>query len=238
VSRTAVFLMVVTAAVLPAPSRAQTAVAIQPELSVIVTSGEATTKVVPDRAWVTLSSESRARSPREAQKLNAVAMSNVMQQLKTAGLPADAIRTTMVDLQPEFDYANGRQTLRGYVARNTVEVRVDEISRLGDILDLAVGSGATSLGGVRFDVQNRDAAERDALKRAVADARTRAEAAAAGGGVRIERIVRIEEHRSSVIPPPRPLMTMRAEVAQQAETPIAPGELEIRAAVTLTVAIK
>ena len=237
-SRSAVFLFVATAALLPAASRAQTAVASAPEPSVIVTSGEAVNKVAPDRAWVTITSESRARSPREAQKQNAAAMTNVMQQLKAAGLPADAVRTTTVDLQPEFDYAGGRQTLRGYVARNSVEVRVDTLSRLGEILDLVVGSGATSLSGVRFDLQNRDAAERDALKRAVADARTRAEAAAAGAGVRIERIVRIEEHRASVTPPPRPLVAMRAEMAQQVETPIAPGEVEIRAAVTLTVAIK
>jgi hypothetical protein len=223
---------------LAAGAQAQTTSTAAPDTPVIVTTGEAITKVVPDRAWVTVTSESRARSPREAQKRNAAAMSSVMQQLKTAGLAAEAIRTTSIDLQPEFDYANGRQTLRGYVARNSVEVRVDALARLGEILDLAVGSGASSLGGIRFDLQDRDAAERDALKRAVADARQRAEAAAAGAGVRIDRIVRIEEHRPSVIPPPRPVMrAMRAEQLQ-VETPVAPGELEIEATVTLTVAIR
>ena len=55
----------------------------------------------------------------------------------------------------EFDYVNGRQSLREYVARNTVEVRVDEVARAGEVLDAAVGSGATSVSGVRFDLKDR-----------------------------------------------------------------------------------
>jgi uncharacterized protein YggE len=221
-------------------SDAQTPPATPPtyEPPVIVTSGEAVSKVAPDRASVTVTSESRARNPREAQKLNAAAMSAVLQQLKGAGIPQDAIRTTSVDLQPEFDYADGRQTLRGYVARNSVEVRVDTLSRLGEILDLAVGAGASTIAGVRFELQDREAAERAVLKRAVMDARRRAEAAAEGAGVRIERIVRIEEQRAREIPP-QPMMTfMRGEMAQQAQTPIAPGTIEVRATVTLTAAVR
>ena len=69
------------------------------------------------------------------------------------------------DLQPQFDYVNGKQSLREYLARNTVEVRVDEVARAGDVLDAAVGSGATSVSGVRFDLKDRTAAERDALRK-------------------------------------------------------------------------
>ena len=138
---------------------------------VTVTTGEGSVKRAPDRAWVTVSAESRAKSPREAQKLNADAMSAVLQKLKGAGLRGDAIQTRGYDLQPEFDYNNGRQTLRGYVARNSVEVRVDDLPSLGEILEQAVSSGATSVSGVRFDLKDRAAAEREALRLAVADAR-------------------------------------------------------------------
>lgn len=207
---------------------------------VVVTSGEATVKRVPDRAWVQITAESRARSPREAQKLNADAMSSVVQKLKGAGLAADALQTRGYELQPEYDYANGRQTLRGYLARNSVEVRVDDLPRVGEFVDLAVTAGATSVGNVRFDLKDKAAAEREALRLAVEDARRRAEAAAAGAGLKVERIVRIEEHRVTVAPPPRPMvMAMRAEAAQAAaEPPIEAGELELKAIVTLTAAIR
>jgi len=205
---------------------------------VIVTTGEGVVKMAPDRVWVTIAAESRAKSPREAQRANADAMKAVLDKLKTLGLPADAIRTSGYDLQPQFDYVNGRQSLREYVARNTVEVRVDEVTRAGEVLDAAVGSGATSVSGVRFDLKDRSSAEREALKKAVADARSRADAAAAGAGMKVDRVVKIEEQRV-MIPEPRPIMMARQSmVAEAAGPPISAGELEIRAMVTMTSSIK
>ena len=229
-----IYLAAVFCLLLASSAAAQTTPA-APEGPVTVTSGEGSVKRTPDRAWVQVSVESRAKSAREAQKLNADAMSAVLQKLKSSGLSGDAIQTRGYDLQPEFDYNNGRQTLRGYVARNNVELRVDELQRLGDFLEQAVSSGATSVGGVRFDLKDRASAEREALRNAVEDARRRADAVAAGAGMKIEKIVRIEEHRVSISPPPRPMMAMRAEMAQSAaEPPIEAGELEVRSAVTLT----
>lgn len=208
------------------------------EPPVVVTMGEGVVKRAPDRAWVTIAAESRAKTPGEAQKLNADAMSAVMQKLKGVGLPAEAIRTAAYELRPEFDYANNRQTLRGYVARNAVEVRVDDLPKLGEVLDVAVGAGATSVSGIRFDLKDRASAEQAALQRAVADARAQADTAAQAAGMKVERVVRIEVHREASMPPPRPMMAMRAEMAASAEPPIAPGELEIKATVTLTAGIR
>ena len=88
-------------------------------------------------------------------------------------MPADAIRTVGYDLQQEWDYVNNRRISRGYVARNTIEVRVDTIDRVGELLEIAVGSGATSVGGIRFDLKDRAKLEREALRLAVADARAK-----------------------------------------------------------------
>jgi uncharacterized protein YggE len=204
---------------------------------VVVTVGEAVVKRAPDRAWVTIAAESRAKTPGEAQKLNADAMSAVMGKLKGTGLPSDAIRTTSYELRPEFDYANNRQTLRGYAAQNAIEVRVDDLPKLGGVLDVAVGAGATAVSGIRFDLKDRTKAEQEALQHAVADARSQAETAAQAAGLKAERVVRIEVHRDAPMPPPRPMMTMRAEMVS-AEPPVAPGELEIKAVVTMTTAIR
>ncbi len=209
------------------------------EFPVVVTSGEAEVKKAADRAWVSINAESRSRDPKDAQRANAEAMNAVMQKLKSLSLGGDAIRTTGVELHPEFDYANGRQTLRGYVARNSIEVRVDDIAKAGEVISAAVGSGATSVGGLRFDIKEREAAEREALRLAVENARSRAEAAASGAGMRVERIVRIEDHRVGIEPPPRPMTAMRMEAqAAVPDTPVTPGNLTIRAMVTLTAAIR
>lgn len=209
-----------------------------PQGPVVVTTGEGVVKNAPDRAWVSIAAESRAKSPREAQRVNSEAMSAVLQKIKSLGLAPDAVRTTAYHLQPEFDYANGRQTLRGYLARNVVEVRVDDVARVGEVLESAVGSGATSVGGVRFDLKDRERVEREALRRAVADARARADAAAAGAEMRVAGILRIDEQRAFV-PEPRPVMMRQAMEMTAAEAPpIAPGEIEVRVTVTLTASIK
>lgn len=211
-----------------------------PEPPVVVTTGEGIVKLAPDRAWVTVAAESRARSARDAQRANTDAMSAVLAKLKSMGFPPDALRTSGYDVQPEFDYVNGKQTLRGYVARNSVEVRVDDITIAGDVLEVAVSAGATSIGGLRFDLKDRVGAEREALRKAVADARGRADAAAAGAGLRVDRVIRIEEQRAGPIEP-RPIMMARQAMvgnAEMATPPVAPGEIEVRSTVTLTSTIK
>ncbi|HYT65889.1 MAG TPA: SIMPL domain-containing protein [Vicinamibacterales bacterium] len=209
-----------------------------PPPAVIVTNGEGIIKQAPDRAWVSIAAESRARTAQDAQRMNTDAMTAVVDKIKAAGIAADAIQTTGYNLQPEFDYANGKQTLRGYVARNQVQVRVDALAKTGDIIAAAVSTGATNVSGVRFDLKDRDSVEREALRLAVRDARRRADAAASGGDVAIERVIRIEEQRDVVDGPrPMPMAAMRNEAAQAA-VPIEAGEIEVRARVTLTAAIK
>jgi uncharacterized protein YggE len=154
------------------------------------------------------------------------------------GIASDAIQTVGYDLQPEFDYANGKQTLRGYVARNQIQVKVDALPKLGDVIAAAVATGATTVSGIRFDVQDRVGAEREALRRAVADARSRAEAAAAGAGMKVERVIKIEELREPQVPGPRPMMMAARAEGAQPSVPIEAGEIEIRARVNLTAAIR
>jgi uncharacterized protein YggE len=148
--------ILLTVPALSVPAAAQTSK--DADGPVVVTMGEGIVKQAPDQAWVTIAAESRAKTPVEAQKLNADAMSSVMQRLKGLGLPADAIKTSGYELRPEFDYVNNRQTLRAYLARNSVEVRVDELPKLGQVLDVAVAAGATSVSGIRFDLKERASA--------------------------------------------------------------------------------
>jgi uncharacterized protein YggE len=204
----------------------------------IVVSGEGLVRAAPDRAFVVIAAESRAKNPGDAQRQNAAAMTAVQGRLKQAGIPADAVRTLGYDVQPEFDYANGRQSLRGYVARNTIEVTVDRLDRVGEIIDTAVGAGATTVQSVRFDLKSRESQEREALRLAVADARARADFAATGAGLHVDRIWRIEESRTFT-PPPMPMMRERmSAVGGVPDTPIVAGEIEVRAQVTLSATLR
>ncbi len=210
-----------------------------PSEPVVVVGGEGVVQAVPDRAWITVGAESRAPSARDAQRRNTDLMTPILEKLRGGGLPPDAIRTVGYDVQYEWDYVNNRRVGRGYVARNTVEVRVDNIDRVGEFLEIAGGSGATTLGGIRFDLKDKAKLEREALRLAVADARTKADAAAAGAGRAIDRIVRIEERGvTGGPPPPVPMFRELAQTATVAPPPVAAGEMEIRANVTVTATVK
>ena len=222
---------VAAALLLAAPARAQE----PPALATVVTNGEAALSRPPDVAYLTLAVETRAKNPRDAQRQNAGAMAGVQKQIAAAGIPKDALRTLGLWLEQEFDNVNLRRVSRGFVARNTLDVRIDEVARAGEIADAVVQGGATSLGGIRFDLKDRSAAEREALRLAVADARLRADAAVSGAGRTVDRILKIEDSRADVIVAHR--MIMRAD-ASAAQTAVEPGLIEVRARVVLTASMK
>jgi hypothetical protein len=211
----------------PAPSTTEPAV---------VVVGEGVVHAVPDRAWITVGAESRASSAREAQRRNTELMTPILEKLRAAGLPAEAIRTIGYDVQYEWDFVNNKRVGRGYVARNTVEVRVDSVDRVGEFLEIAAGSGATSLGGVRFDLKNRAQLQREALKLAVEDARAKADAVAAASGRTVARIVQIAELGAGD-DVPRPMFRTMAAAADAAP-PVSVGQLEVTASVRVTAAMK
>jgi uncharacterized protein YggE len=204
----------------------------------VVAHGEAIVRRAPDRAFVDLAVETRAQSPKDASAKNAALMTAVQDKIRALGLAPEAVQTRGFQLHPEFDYVSGKQVLRGYTARNQIEVRVDKLEQLGEVIDTAIAAGATNAGGIRFDLRDREPLEREALKLAVADARARAEAAAAGAGASIARVLRIEEGVRPDVPPPMPYLARSMEAKSDVATPIQPGEIEIRAAVTLTVELK
>ena len=231
--RLIVSLLVLT---LPAIGAAQGAPPAQFSEPTIVVAGEGIVHAVPDRAWITIGAESRAATAREAQRRNTELMTPILDKLRSAGLPGDAIRTIGYDVQYEWDFVNNKRVGRGYVARNTVEARVDNVERVGEFLEIAAGSGATSLGGVRFDLKNRAKLHRDAMKLAVEDARAKAEVLASAAGRDINRVVQVVE-QSAGDDTPRP-MFRQAAVAADAAPPISVGQMDVTATVRLTVSLK
>lgn len=206
----------------------------------VVASGEGVVKRAPDQAFVTVASEARSRQPNEAQAQNARVATAIRARLAGFKLPDDAVRTVNVDMQPEFDWANGKQTLKGYLATNVIEVRLDDVASVGDVVDAVIGAGATRVAGVRFALKDMAGAEQQALKLASAAALSRAKAMASGVGRNVDRVVRLDE-TGGAAPPPRPMPMMRTMVAQAADvpsTPVTAGEVEVRVTVTLHASLR
>lgn len=204
---------------------------------VVVTYGEATVKRAPDQAWLSLSTETRDTKADEARRMSAETMTIVQSKLLDLGLSADAIRTTGYNLTPEIEWKNGRGTVRGYLVRNQIDVRVDKLDRLGDVIDAANATRETALtiSGPRFGLKDEGAVETEALQLAVQVALGRAKAIAAGAGKVIGGIMRIEEQNlGGNLREPFLMRAAMAKDDQNVETPIVLGDIEVRVIVVLT----
>src|SRR4029453_12099893 len=94
------------AIVLLSLSTATAAAAQMVEPPQIIVTGEGVVKATPDQAWVSIGSETRSKISKDAQQRNAEAMTAVIQKIMAFGIQKEAIKTTAIDLQMEFDYAN------------------------------------------------------------------------------------------------------------------------------------
>src|SRR5690606_20278413 len=162
-------------------------------------------KRAPDRAWLTVATETRDAQAERARTLSADAMTALQEALGKAGLAEDAIRTTGYSLVPEMDWKSGRGVVRGYVVRNQIEVRIDDLELLPAVIDAATTARATTLSitGPRFALKDESGAQAEALRTAVGAAMNRARAIAYGAGRTLGDILRVEDQFTGTMPPPQ-----------------------------------
>jgi uncharacterized protein YggE len=193
----------------------------------VTTTGHGVITVAPDEATVTAGVHTQAATAAEALSQNSVHMNAVIAALKGHG--GKDLQTQQVSLYPQ---SKEDGTITGYSADNSVSAS-SAISGAGALIDAAVGAGANTVSGPTLSVSDQDARYRDALKKAVEDARAKALALADAGGLGIGPISTVVEQTSSA---PQPMFAAVAKDA--ASTPIEPGTQDVTADVTVTFSIR
>jgi uncharacterized protein len=194
----------------------------------VTTLGHGVIAIAPDEATVTAGVHTQAASASAALAENAKLMNAVVAALKTAG--GEELQTQQVSLYPQMDQ-QGR--VSAYVADNSVSAKT-KIAAAGGLIDAAVGAGANTVDGPALSVSDRDARYRDALGKAVADARLKAEALAKAGGFGVGPVSSVTEQGGSA--PPQ--VFQAAGAAAKDSTPVEPGTQDIAADVTVTFRIR
>jgi uncharacterized protein len=208
-------------------------------VSVLSVSGTGEARVAPDEATVRLGVIAQAKTARAAQEqVNRVA-SGVLEAIRTLGIKAEDVQTSGLSLSPL--YAQGRPgeeyqapKITGYQANYTVTARIEDLSKVGPVIDAGLSAGANTLEGVIFGLRNDEAARIAALTDAVRKARAKAEALAQALKVRLVEILEVTEGGVSLYPPPTPKYgrVAMAEL-QSADTPISAGQVGVEASVTI-----
>jgi hypothetical protein len=199
----------------------------------IVVSGTGRVAVDPDVAELRLGVAIARPTVDSARAAAAEAMAAILAAVTAAGVAARDVRTTLLSVQPRYDYSDGKApTLTGYDLANVVDVTVRDLATLGGVVDGALTAGATSLDGLTFRVDDPREPERTARTAAVAEARSRADDLAAAAGVSISGVADIVEGgRPPGGPQPK---AARALLAADAGTPVQAGTTEISVTVTVT----
>ena len=203
-------------------------------------SGEAVVTARPDQAVIQLGVTNQAPTAEAAATQNARNMSNVVTELKAVVGADGDVRTVGYSLNPAYRYPRdgGSPTITGYNASNTVEVRLNELSKIGKVIDTATKNGANTVGGIQYALRNEEAARAEALAKASRAARANAQAIASALGLRIVRIHSAEAGFANVPRPVMPMMRGAAALQEAAPpTPVEPGTIEIRTSVNLVLEV-
>jgi len=191
----------------------------------------------PDLAEVQAGVVTQDSSAAKALEQNTAAVQTLMKTLAGRGIAEKDIQTSNFSVSPLYRHdpqGKAPPTVTGYQVSNQVRVKVRQLANLGSLLDELVRGGANQMGGISFSLAEPTALQDKAREDAVVDARRKAELYARAAGVKVVRVLRIQEQGTAVPVPGPQFMTMRAS---EAAVPVAPGEHEVHASVTITFAI-
>lgn len=203
--------------------------------------GEARVTATPDIANFSTGVVSAAKTAGEALAENTKAVAEVIAAVKAAGVESRDISTSGFSVMPQYAQVkrDGAEAQRivGYEVRNSVSVRLRDLTKLGTLLDEVVTKGSNQIGGISFDLADPSKLEEQARAAAVKDARRQAEIMAEAGGVRITRVLSIVEDGGAA-PMPRMFAAAPMAMAERKAVPVEAGEQEVQARVTLTFEIE
>lgn len=208
-----------------------------PEHTISV-SGTGSVVISPDIADLRLGVTITAKTVKDARAGNAKAMTAVIASLKKLGIADQDIQTTILSLQPVYDYSSNSSAprLTGYSLSNAIAVTIRDLDKVGDAIDGALAAGATTMDGVTFRVADQAAAEKQAREVAMAEAKAKAQTLASAAGVTIKGVASISE---TVAPVPYPVYygAMAGAATRDVATPVQAGTNEVSVTVAVVYVI-
>lgn len=214
----------------PATVQAQATTEPVPQITVV---GRGETKISPDRANIQISVQTRAATAGAAGAANATRQRAVLNALRKLGLSDDQLSTANYNVNPEYRYeANRNPIITGYTATNTIVAEVRDLTKVGAVIDAALGAGANLISSLNFYASNIQQARQTAITAAVQIARAEAEVGARAAQGQLGGLLELTIG-AYYAPPPRPMMMMaKAEAPQASETPVQLGQETVTVEVT------
>jgi len=188
----------------------------------------------PDIAYLQIGAVTEAEKASEAYESNSSIMNKLRNTLIKKGIKKEDIRTIVFSLEPVYQYERGERIFKGYRMSHIYQVKIRNLEKVGEIIDASTATGATTIKGIFFDIEEKEKAEDEARKRAVEDAIRKAKVLSESARIKLGEILKIEE---SITKPPMPMMKRMAMMQEAGGPAVEPGEMKIEARVYIKFAI-
>jgi uncharacterized protein YggE len=189
----------------------------------ITTSGEATIKVKPDIAVLSLGMTAESASAADAQAQVAQRVANVLKAAKDLGIADKDVKTYGYNLSPSYQ-PNNYPKIGGYTASEQISFTLRDVNKVGKALDALAGDAGATNASIQFALEDRKPAEAEARTQAIGEARSKAEAMAKAGGVRLGQLLAVSDQQSGYV---GPIAYGAARTAGAADTVIPVGDLDV-----------
>ena len=215
-----------------AMSAVATAQEIQPTVNV---TGEGKVIAVPDEVTVNMGVQNQGKDPKTVKSENDATVDKVLDFLLKMGIPQNQVQTEYVNLNKNYDY---NTKTYNYNASQTISVKLKDLSKYDQLMSGLVRSGINTINGVNFSSSKMEEYKAEARKKAVLNAKEKAQAYAAVLGQKIGKAVMISE-QGSASPQPRPLYKMAvAESMDSSQNTLAPGEMTVTSEIQISFQLK
>lgn len=224
-------------------ARRQEIVLNQAEIRTVSVQGEGVVRVAPDQATVTMVFRRRAEALMDAHNDVQGDLQRFQDAVVKAGFGRDLVRSGGLRYSPEYVYQDGQAPRAvGFVAESTVILRIDKISDVPRVMELAIGAGAAEVHPVQYRVSNLEEKQAEARQLAMRAATQRATELATGFNAKLGHIQTIQEHGVAMyaVRQESRMMAMAADSMGSGESfaQIDPDAVEVRASVSATFTLK
>ena len=197
----------------------------------------------PDQAVIQVGVSTEAVTAREAQESVNATIQRVLDALAGLAIDPKQIQTSQLSLQPVYGEVKSRREaseprLVAYSASYTLSVKTNDLTKISAVIDTALEAGANQLRGVGFELKDEQAARKEALQRAVADALEKGEIVAEAAGTQLVRVLTIMEGGAVVRPAMMARSALMAAEVSGSPAPVMPGQVTVSGQVTVRYQIR
>jgi uncharacterized protein len=201
----------------------------------ISVTGIASVKVKPDEAVVSLGVETIGKTANSALSANSDAMNKVINALKRLGVKENETSTSAFSISPNHNdsqTSSARDRVTGFTVSNSIQIDSANINNISKWIDTSIETGANTLNNIAITLSDKKLEDTkiNLIKKALDDARTKADIAATAVGLKVVGIKSINLGEIGVQLPPIPLgkeMSTTTGTVNNASTPLIPGQEQV-----------